>query len=41
MLWWGRGWPDEDPKAGLIDTYREEGGKKEGKMDDESWTKDT
>jgi monolysocardiolipin acyltransferase len=37
----GRGLPDEDPKAGLIDTYREEGGKKEGKMDDESWTKDT
>lgn len=37
----GRGLPDEDPKARLIDTYREEGGKKEGKMDDESWVKDT
>jgi monolysocardiolipin acyltransferase len=36
-----RGWPDEDPKARLIDTFREEGGKREGKMDDESWVKDT
>ena len=36
-----RGWPDEDPKARLIDTWREEGGKREGKMDDDSWVKDT
>lgn len=36
-----RGWPDEDPKAGLADTYREEGTKVEGKMKDGSWTKDT
>ena len=36
-----RGWPDEDPKARFIDTWREEGGKREGKMDDDSWVKDT
>jgi monolysocardiolipin acyltransferase len=36
-----RGWPDEDPKARLVDTWIEEGGKREGKMDDESWVKDT
>jgi monolysocardiolipin acyltransferase len=36
-----RGLPDEDPKARVIDTFRDEGGKKEGKMDDESWIKDT
>jgi len=37
-----RGWPDEDPKARLVDTYREEGsGKTEGKMQDGSWVKDT
>jgi len=36
-----RGWPDEDPKAGLAETYLEEGGKREGKMDDGSWIKDT
>jgi monolysocardiolipin acyltransferase len=36
-----RGHVDEDPKAGLMDTWREEGGKREGKMDDESWVKDT
>jgi monolysocardiolipin acyltransferase len=36
-----RGWSDEDPKAGLADTYREEGKKREGEMEDGSWTKDT
>ena len=37
-----RGLPDEDPKVGLMETYRCEGtGKREGKMDDGSWVKDT
>lgn len=36
-----RGWPEEDPKFGLVETYRAEGGKLEGKMDDGSWVKDT
>ncbi|TKA73564.1 hypothetical protein B0A49_04092 [Cryomyces minteri] len=38
-----RGLPDEDPKAGLVDTWRVEGGKgkREGKMEDGSWVKDT
>ena len=39
-----RGWPDEDPKARLVDTWREEGSKdgpREGKMEDGSWIKDT
>ncbi|KAL1625170.1 Lyso-phosphatidylcholine acyltransferase [Neofusicoccum ribis] len=36
-----RGLPDEDPKAGLVETWALEGGKQEGKMDDESWVKDT
>jgi len=35
------GLPDEDPKEGLVETWREEGGKREGKMDDESLIKDT
>jgi monolysocardiolipin acyltransferase len=35
-----KGWPDEDPKAGLWDTYLEEGGKYEGQMQDGSWVKD-
>lgn len=35
-----RGLPDEDPKAGLVETWREEGSKREGKMDDDSWVKD-
>ena len=35
-----RGLPDEDPKEGLVDTWREEGGKREGKMKDGSWVKD-
>ncbi|KAL4803426.1 hypothetical protein BDV18DRAFT_153720 [Aspergillus unguis] len=33
-----RGHSDEDPKAGLVETWIEEGGKREGKMEDESWT---
>jgi len=35
------GYPDEDPKEGLVETWIEEGGKREGKMDDGSWVKDT
>lgn len=36
-----RGLPDEDPKEGMVETWREEGGNREGKMDDGSWVKDT
>ena len=36
-----RGLPDEDPKDGLVETWRAEGGKREGKMEDGSWVKDT
>ena len=36
-----RGLPDEDLKVGLVETWREEGGKREGKMDDGSFVKDT
>ncbi|KAF4551530.1 Lysophosphatidylcholine acyltransferase-like protein [Elsinoe fawcettii] len=36
-----RGLPAEDPKASLVETWREEGGKKEGHMEDGSWVKDT
>ena len=36
-----RGLPDEDPKEGLVETWREEGGKREGRMDDGSLVKDT
>ncbi|KAL4793652.1 hypothetical protein BDV19DRAFT_379921 [Aspergillus venezuelensis] len=32
-----RGHSDEDPKASLAETWAEEGGKREGKMEDESW----
>ena len=35
-----RGLPDEDPKAGLVETWREEGDKREGKMEDGSLVKD-
>ncbi|KIW02355.1 uncharacterized protein PV09_06177 [Verruconis gallopava] len=35
-----RGKAEEDPKAGMWDTYREEGRRREGKMDDDSWVKD-
>ncbi|KAF2228110.1 hypothetical protein BDZ85DRAFT_255427 [Elsinoe ampelina] len=36
-----RGLPAEDPKASLVETWREEGGSVEGKMKDGSWVKDT
>jgi monolysocardiolipin acyltransferase len=36
-----RGLPDEDPKHGLAETWALEGGKREGRMDDGSWVKDT
>ena len=39
-----RGLPDEDPKRGLAETYRKEGGKlgkREGEMEDRSVIKDT
>lgn len=35
-----RGLPEEDPKEGLVETWREEGGQREGKMQDGSWVKD-
>ena len=35
-----RGLPDEDPKAGLVETWRAEGGKGTGKMEDQSWVGD-
>jgi monolysocardiolipin acyltransferase len=31
------GFPDEDPKASLVETWIEEGPKREGRMDDDSW----
>jgi len=34
------GYPEEDPKEGLVETYIEEGGKREGRMDDGSWVKE-
>ncbi|KAL4936715.1 hypothetical protein BDV06DRAFT_216458 [Aspergillus oleicola] len=34
-----RGHSDEDPKASLVETWAEEGGKREGKMEDESTDK--
>ncbi|KAI9843620.1 MAG: hypothetical protein M1837_006202 [Sclerophora amabilis] len=38
----GMGWPDEDPKAGLAETWRVEGdaGKRDGRMEDGSWVRD-
>ena len=36
-----RGLPDEDPKESLVETYWEEGAKREGKMADGSLVKDT
>jgi len=36
-----RGWPDEDPKSSLVETWKQEGGKMEGLMEDGSWVKDT
>ena len=35
------GLSDEDPKCGLVETWLQEGGKREGKMDDGTWVKDT
>jgi monolysocardiolipin acyltransferase len=35
-----RGFPDEDPKEGLVDTWLEEGPKREGHMKDDSWVRD-
>jgi len=35
------GYPDEDPKEGLVETWIEEGPKSEGKMDDGSWVGNT
>jgi monolysocardiolipin acyltransferase len=35
------GYPDEDPKQGLVETWIEEGPKKTGKMDDGSWVGET
>lgn len=35
-----RGLEDEDEKAGFVETWRVEGGKREGKMGDGSWVKD-
>jgi len=34
------GLPDEDPKEGLVETWAEEGGKREGRMKDGSWVRD-
>ncbi|PYH36065.1 uncharacterized protein BO87DRAFT_395536 [Aspergillus neoniger CBS 115656] len=36
-----RGLSDEDPKEGLVETWMQEGPKREGKMDDDSWHKKT
>ena len=35
------GYPDEDPKQGLVETWIEEGPKETGKMQDGSWVGDT
>ncbi len=39
----GRGYDEEDPKNGLVETWALEGksGAREGHMEDDSWTKDT
>lgn len=36
-----RGYPDEDPKGGLAETWALEGPKREGRMEDGSWVKET
>jgi len=37
-----QGWPAEDPKASLVETWRQEGdSKRDGKMQDGSWVRDT
>jgi len=35
-----RGYPDEDPKGSLVETWAREGPKREGKMDDDTWVKE-
>ncbi|PYH95262.1 tafazzin [Aspergillus ellipticus CBS 707.79] len=35
-----RGHSDEDPKEGLVETWIQEGPKREGKMEDDSWVRD-
>lgn len=35
------GYPDEDPKSGLVETWIEEGNKKTGHMKDDSWVGET
>ena len=35
-----RGYPDEDPKAGQVETYLKEGHKREGRMKDGTWVRD-
>lgn len=35
------GYPDEDPKQGLVETWLEEGPKETGKMEDGSWVGNT
>lgn len=35
-----RGYPDEDPKNGVVETWLREGPKREGLMDDGTWVKD-
>ncbi|KAK5080888.1 Lyso-phosphatidylcholine acyltransferase [Lithohypha guttulata] len=37
----GRGYPDEDPKSGIAETWKLEGPKREGQMEDDSWVKET
>jgi monolysocardiolipin acyltransferase len=36
-----RGLPDLDPKSGLVETWAREGSKREGRMKDGTWIKDT
>ena len=36
-----RGLTDEDPKCGLVETWENEGYKREGRMKDGTWVKDT
>ena len=35
-----RGFPDEDPKSGLVETWAREGPKREGRMDDGTWVRE-
>lgn len=35
-----RGYPDEDPKAGLVETWMREGPKREGRMEDDTLVRD-